>query len=430
MSYLVSYLVSYLSSCRWLMLAACFVLVQQVHAAAVPDVSRLKPDGEIDLRAQIVATPVIAQGRLYAGAEDGNLHAIDLASRKLLWLFHCHGGIASTPAVADGKLYFLSRDGRFHALDAQTGAQLWEFATMGESVYAAFGLYGSPKAAVPTRDAWDFYLSSPLVHEGRVYFGSSDERLYALDARSGALQWAFKTGGIVHSSPALSGRSLVFGSWDGAVYAVDAISGKQLWRYQTQMEHGTSTMLGVQASPLIDGGSVYIGSRDGYFYALNLADGRLLWRHNVGGSWVVSGAAADGERVYFGTSDTNRLVALERASGKPVYQHDTKVWTYATPLLLGEAVLGASMRGELFALHAASGQPLWSWRTPESLEDSHGVLDPASGKFNEGRLYGGSTTRYAALEHVKRLGAFLATPLWHDGQLIAATAHGKLLFFR
>lgn len=420
----------YVRILRCLVLSACFVLALPCRAATVPDVSRLKLDGQIDLHAQIIATPTIAQGILYMGVEDGNLHAIDLASRKLLWLFHCHGGIASTPAVADGRVYFLSRDGRFHALDAQTGVQLWEFATMGESVYSAFGLYGSPKSATPSRDAWDFYLSSPLVHEGRVYFGSSDERLYALDARSGALQWAFKTGGIVHSSPALSGRSLVFGSWDGAVYAVDAVSGKQQWRYQTQMEHGTSTMLGVQASPLIDDGTVFVGSRDGYFYALNLADGRMLWRHNVGGSWVVSGAVVDAQRVYFGTSDTNRLVALERDSGKPVYQHDTKVWVYATPVLLGDAVLGASMRGELFALHAASGKPLWSWRTPESLADSYGVLDAASGKLNEKRLLGGSMTNNTALEHIKRLGAFLATPLWHEGQLIVATANGKLLFFR
>ena len=38
-------------------------------------------------------------------------------------------------------------------------------------------------------------------------------------------------------------------------------------------------------------------------------------------------------------------------------------------------------------------------------------------------------TLYAALEYVKRLGAFAASPLWHRGQLVLATADGRLLFF-
>jgi len=383
----------------------------------------------IELRAQTLAGPVIAQDRLYIGAGDGNLYAFELASRKLAWLYHAGAAIDSTPAVAAGVVYFLARDGHLHAVDAGTGVRRWEFATAGEARFAAFGLYGNAKGAVPTTDPWDFWLSSPVVHDGKVYVGSSDERLYALDAATGAVAWVFKSGGMIHSRPAVAGNTLVFGSWDGAVYALDAVSGKQLWRYQTDTEQKTSTHLGVQAGPLIDGDTVFIGSRDAHFYALDLATGRMKWRYDGRGSWIVSNAVADGERVYFGTSDTNVLVALDKRTGQVKYEHDTKVWTYATPVLADNAVIGASMRGELFALDAASGKPLWSWRTAESRADAFGLLDRSTGKFDTKRLYEGAQTVMASIEHIKRLGAFVGTPVWHDGQLIATTADGRLLFF-
>ena len=407
-------------------------LLALVLACTMPNAgAAMQPKLEhtIELRAQTVSSPVVAQGRLYIGAEDGNLYAFDLASRKLAWLYHAGAGVASTPAVADGIVYALARDGRLHAVDAQTGAGRWEFATQGEARFAAHGLYGSEKKAAPMRDPWDFWLSSPVVADGRVYFGSSDERMYALDARTGALQWAFKSGGMIHSAPALAGKTLVFGSWDGAVYALDAASGKQLWRYQTDTEQQTSTLFGVQAPPLVDGGTVYIGSRDGHFYALDLASGSMNWRYDGKGSWVISGAVADAGNVYFGTSDTNLLVGLDKRSGRPLFEHDTKVWTYATPVLAGGTVYGASMRGELFALDAATGRQQWSWRTAESTADDFRLLDPKSGKFDSKRLFGGPQSMLASLEHVKRLGAFIATPVWHEGRLIAATADGRLLFF-
>src|SRR5215831_18954263 len=43
--------------------------------------------------------------------------------------------------------------------------------------------------------------SSAAVAEGRVFVGSSDEMVYALDFTNGKKVWAFKTGGAVESSP-------------------------------------------------------------------------------------------------------------------------------------------------------------------------------------------------------------------------------------
>ena len=383
-----------------------------------------------DAHSEIRSSPVVAGRQLFVGAENGNLYAIDLATHGLQWLYHARGGIGSTPAVADGVVYFLSRDGLFHAVDAASGAPLWSFRTQGEAVFAAHGMFGTALGEEPTPDPWDLYLSSPLVHAGKVYFGSSDERVYALDAKTGKPAWVYKTGGMVHSSPALSGNNVVVGSWDGAVYALDAATGEQRWRFQTRTEQKDSILLGIQASPSVDADTVYTGSRDGYFYALDAASGELKWRYDAQGSWIVGTAAQDAQRIYVGTSDTGLLLALDKRTGKEIYRYDMKVWTFASPLRAGELLVGASMKGELHALDAASGRERWSYRGQLAVANEARVVDPATGKFDTARMYqGGPHALYSALEHVKRLGAFMASPLWHDGQLIVADGTGQVLVF-
>lgn len=404
------------------------------HAARLDDAGPARIEDfrlawRFDAHAEIRSSPVVAGRQLFFGAENGNLYAIDLAARKLQWLFHAQGGISSTPAVADGVVYFLARDGRFHALDAASGAPLWSFRTQGESVFAAHGMFGTALAGEPVPDPWDLYLSSPLVHAGRVYFGSSDERVYALDARSGKPLWVYKTGGMVHSSPALSGNNIVVGSWDGAVYALDADSGEERWRFQTRTEQKISVMMGIQASPTVDRDTVYAGSRDGFLYALDAASGKPRWRYDANGSWVVA-AANDEHQVYVGTSDTGLLLALDKRTGKEKYRYEMKAWAFAPPLRVGSMLVGASMKGELHVLDAASGRERWSYRTEGARANEALVVDPSTGKFDTDRMYkAGPHALYSALEHVKRLGAFMSAPLWHDSQLIVADGAGQLLVF-
>src|SRR6266571_2469232 len=89
----------------------------------------------------------------------------------------------------------------YHVLPTQVK---WKFATGGEKRYAGTHLHHLEPAAETMPDPWDFYLSSPTVWNGAVYFGSSDGNVYSLDATSGALKWKFHTGDVVHSSPAIA----------------------------------------------------------------------------------------------------------------------------------------------------------------------------------------------------------------------------------
>ncbi len=55
----------------------------------------------------------------------------------------------------------------------------------------------------------------------RFYVGSQDNKLYAINGKSGVKLWEFKTGGSVHSSPAIGSDGTVYvASLDKKLYAI------------------------------------------------------------------------------------------------------------------------------------------------------------------------------------------------------------------
>ena len=134
--------------------------------------------------------------------------------------------------------------------------------------------------------------------------------------------------------------------------------------------------------------------------------------------------------MYVGTSDTGLLLALDKATGAERWRFDTGVWTFESPLRVGDAVVAAAMTGEAYVLDAATGMVRCQYRTDEARREAMRIIDAKTGKFDNARLFGnGLHGLYAAMEHVKRLGAFSASPLWADGKLVLATATGEVLFF-
>ncbi|WP_254764173.1 PQQ-binding-like beta-propeller repeat protein [Natrinema marinum] len=74
--------------------------------------------------------------------------------------------------------------------------------------------------------------SSPALDAGKLYIGSADGYLRALNAPDGTLQWRFNTGDWVVSDPVVVDETVYFGSWDTNLYAV-SIGGTEEWRFPT-----------------------------------------------------------------------------------------------------------------------------------------------------------------------------------------------------
>jgi outer membrane protein assembly factor BamB len=311
----------------------------------------------------IFSSPVVANGIIYIGSEDSNLYAVSADAGTMVWKFRTSGAVSSSPAVYDQTVYFTSYDGYCYAADAKTGKEKWKFKTGGEKKVGAFGLWTMKPQDQYMEDLWDFFLSSPVVGESGsgplLYFGSSDGNLYTLDAQNGNLKWKFKTNGIIHTSPALNNGTVFIGSWDTYMYALDALTGKEKWKFKTRDQPGMHLLEGIQASPVIDDSIVYFGARDGYFYALHANNGDTAWTFSADNSWVLTTAAVQDGTVYFGTSDTYMMMALDSKTGRKKYSLKASGYLYSSPAIVGHTAYYGDFSGNFYSLDLQSEGKQW-----------------------------------------------------------------------
>ncbi|HEY1583125.1 MAG TPA: PQQ-binding-like beta-propeller repeat protein [Chthoniobacterales bacterium] len=175
---------------------------------------------------RIVSSPVWSDGIVYFGGDDGDIYAMDAESGHQIWEHATKRPAPSTPAVADGAL---SYDGKLRAPDARNGSVRSKFATDGER--QSRGIHDLEPKNQTIADPYDAFLSSPVVAQAAVYFGSGDGDIYAVDTTTGDLCWKFRTGDVIHASQPVADRVVYFGSWDGFSYAIDATTGKGKWRF-------------------------------------------------------------------------------------------------------------------------------------------------------------------------------------------------------
>ncbi len=377
---------------------------------------------------QILSSPAVHGGTVFFGSNDHHLHAIDLASGAEKWKFKTGGRIPSSPAIGNGLVYFLSYDGNFYAVDEGTGALKWKFATEGERRFAAKHLHGMEPATESMPDPFDFYLSSPVAGAGLIYFGSSDGNVYALDAATGALRWKFKTGDVVHSSPALADGTVFIGSWDTYLYALDAASGKEKWRFKTGEDHETYNQVGIQASPAAANGVVYFGCRDANFYALDAISGKKLWAYNNKGSWVIGSAAVRDGKVYFATSDTGLVNALDSKSGALLYSLDFNHWPmFSSPAIAGNMAYIGSHQGRLLAIDLASQELAWTFTTEAAKRNGPAYTD-GKGAPNYDAAFADSfyDDIVSGIQKMFTLGAILSSPTVAGDTVLFGSTDGNL----
>ena len=376
----------------------------------------------------IVTSPVIADGVVYIGSFSGHLHAIDQQTGREKWNFKSRMPIASSPAVADGTVYFVSSAGSLAAIDAATGQPRWVFATEYERKYEAKNLHGYPSAAQTIPDAWDVFTSSPAVVDGKVYFGSGDGGVYAVDAKSGVLQWKFQTGDVVHASPAVVNGTVYVGSWDGCMYAIDAGSGQQKWVFRGGQDPAIHNQVGFQSSPAVVDGTVYVGSRDAHVYALDAATGRRKWDYPTSKSWVNGTPAVRDGIVYAGTSDSSRFMAIDARTGRLRFNFDAKAYVFSSAALAGGLAYFGSHNGRLYAVDATTGQLAWQFQTEASKHDPMQIQD-ADGRLKPeafAPVFGDFEDMYLDFYRFISVGAIMGSPTVDGGVLYVGSMDGYL----
>ncbi len=203
-----------------------------------------KAEGAID------GSPVFYKGRVIFGSEDNNLYCIDLKSGKDEWKLTLPDQIQCTPTLLDNLAFLAGCDGNFHVVDLDKGTEIPPPvdiegpsgqcpAIVGDMAYfgtesGTFFAIDWKKRAVTWR--WENSAHAELIASAaaladQVIFASHDRHIRAVDAK-GKVLWAFPTHGRVDSSPVVVGNRVFFGSADGRIDALDRTTGKKVWEYE------------------------------------------------------------------------------------------------------------------------------------------------------------------------------------------------------
>ena len=178
----------------------------------------------------------MTHGRTYSEERFSPLtqvNADNVNQLGLAWTYELHAprGAEATPIVVDGVMYVTSAWSIVYALDAATGRELW--------VYDPEVPHERGASA-----CCDVVNRGVAVWNGRVYVGTLDGRLIALDARDGSKKWEVVT--VDQSRPyTITGapraaRGLIYIGNGGSEYGVrgyvsayDADTGDLRWRFYT-----------------------------------------------------------------------------------------------------------------------------------------------------------------------------------------------------
>jgi outer membrane protein assembly factor BamB len=195
--------------------------------------------------------PLVYDGKVIFGAWDQNLYALDAKTGKLAWKWKgdkpgtMFSPAACWPIAANGKVFIAAPDRMLTALDARTGEQLWR--TGAYVVRESIGLsqdqtrfyvramndffYAFSTSATHPDKLWElnagfgYDINSAMLIEkdGVVFYGTKNDLLIALDAKTGALQWEHKLGtGVMNTVVPLSSTQVLITDFDGKVALVEA----------------------------------------------------------------------------------------------------------------------------------------------------------------------------------------------------------------
>ena len=225
--------------------------------------------------------------------------------------------------------------------------------------------FGFPDASV----AW----AQPTISSGRLFIGSQNGTVYALDARSGCIHWTFSASGGVRTAIAAADGRVFFGDTAANAYALDAATGRQIWVRKIE-DHPLARITG---SPTLHGGRLFVhvssyeesqGADPSYpcctfrgsVSALDAASGQVVWKTyfvpeaqrrgtstagvplwGPSGAGVWSAPTVDpvGRRVYVATGNAYSAPAAETTEAVIALDIDSGTITWSRQFTPGDVYL-------------------------------------------------------------------------------------------
>ncbi len=317
------------------------------------------------------------------------------------WYFDypTHRGLEATPLVVDGVIYTTGAWSMVFAHDARSGELLWFY---------------DPE--VPRE--WAVHLCCDAVNRGvayrddKLFFGTLDGRLIALEASNGSVLWSKQTTDksrpySITGAPRIVGDKVVIGNGGsefgvrGFVSAYSLADGEQMWRFYTvpgNPEEGFESPAMARAAKTWDGGEWWEIGGGGTVWDSMAYDPELNLLYigvGNGAPWNQQIRSPDGGDNLFLSS----IVALNPDDGSYVWHYQTtpgESWDYTATqhLILTEldiagqqrkVIMQAPKNGFFYVLDRVTGELLSAepyaavtWASHVDMETGRPVEKPAA----------------------------------------------------
>jgi outer membrane protein assembly factor BamB len=321
--------------------------VPQVESRFDPEVLWSKSVGSGVGKFYSQLSPVVADDLVFAAARDGDVMAFDKQSGERKWTLD----LSDQPENADkrsarlsggltafyGKLFLGSENGYVYAIDQSDGTLLWSQQIPGE------------------------VLAAPVADGGRIVVVTSSGKLVALDAEKGDILWS--TGDDQpkltlrgQSTPVLAAGGVVYGRADGRIGVVLLDSGMLANVSRVASPRGATEldrMVDVDAQPVIIGDELYAVAYNGQLMARKLISGEELWKRKYS-SYQNMGV---GPLELVLTDAKSHVYAVDRSNGSEKWANTQLSYRNLTaPVTFGDYVVVGDGEGYLYWLDDASGR--------------------------------------------------------------------------
>jgi alcohol dehydrogenase (cytochrome c) len=247
-------------------------------------------------------------------------------------------GQETQPLIHDGIMYITGSYSRLYAIDALTGEEIWQYdARLPEGIL--------PCCDVVNRGA--------ALYGDKVYFGTLDARMVALDAKTGDVVWNkriddYRAGYSYTAAPMIVDGMVIHGVSGGEfgivgrVEARDAETGEIVWS-RPVIEGHMGTLNGEESTMTGELNATWPGD---------------MWQTGGGATWLGGSYDADTDTIIFGTGNPAPWNSYLRNAGTPVEGN------------AGDNLYAASRLG----LDPATGEIKWHFQaTPREGWDYDGV---------------------------------------------------------
>lgn len=303
--------------------------------------------------AQLTATPIVAEGKVFVLDADSQVSAYDMKSGNRLWEQElvpddedAEEGRGGGIAYDNGKLFVVTGFGQAHALNPASGAVIW-----------------TKNIGVP-------YRAAPTANGGRVFAITADNQMICMAQENGEILWRHRgitesAGILAMTSAAVAGSTVVAPYSSGELFALRVENGTAVWSdslTRTGNVTALSELNDIAGRPVIDRDRVVAISHAGRMVSIDLRTGERVWTRDIAGvqtPWVA------GDFIFLVTTK-QEVVALSRRDGRvrwirqlPRFEDEeerTEPIVWSGPVLVSDRLLLVSSNGQAVSVSPYTGE--------------------------------------------------------------------------